>query len=71
MQHLYFLVRRNEKFVGFRMLKCKLESSQEAMRRASSVPLLLCHGRGISPIIRRATGVEFYTDISTFLKSIF
>ncbi|OAY79440.1 Acyl-protein thioesterase 2, partial [Ananas comosus] len=28
-----------------RMLKSKLESSQEAMRRASSVPLLLCHGR--------------------------
>lgn len=30
----------------FRSLKSKLESSQEAARRASSLPILLCHGKG-------------------------
>lgn len=30
-----------------RTLKYKVESSQDAARRAASLPLLVCHGRGI------------------------
>ena len=34
-------------FLRFRSLKNKIEGSQEAARRAATLPLLLCHGRGI------------------------
>ncbi|PIA65528.1 hypothetical protein AQUCO_00100789v1 [Aquilegia coerulea] len=38
-----------------RSLRNKIEGSQEAMRRAASFPLLLCHGRGLvtTPFLRR------------------
>ncbi|KMZ55987.1 Acyl-protein thioesterase 2 [Zostera marina] len=37
--------------VNFQSLKSKMEGSYEAVRRAASLPLLLCHGRGDDVVV--------------------
>ncbi|MQM13306.1 hypothetical protein Taro_046230 [Colocasia esculenta] len=45
-----------------RTLKSKLEASREALRRAASLPILMCHGRGNITWISRVELFPFYKD---------